>query len=598
MELPFDPKTNSTVVSDINYIQTGFIDQEEKWKEVTPDDELNEMAQLLAMIHHSSSIPKSTPSKVAAVSLYPISAIAAMIKAVTLNEEQIRDIEKERVESIFLKAMERATEMSKDDITKMKPQPLLQIWDCGGQPVFLEILPAFLTSRTMFFLMFDALKAIDEKWHSMIYTQGVQEDDEEVNETTLELLLSWMANVHSHLITYKDGAIPDYPRMYCIGTHGDKLDEVKKTEVKKELESHYQNEAFAPLIEDTLIVDNTTSGKGKFEDPNFAKLRRAICNFTSEKLIVETPVSWVLFRKVIQQYRKNVIDLEEAHAIGVACKIPSEDVPKVLLFYHDVGVLLFYPHIDGLQNAVIINPKWFVDVLGRVFTLKEIDTGARTRHWRELLREKGVLVQPFYHDESVWRGCEGLDPNSIMELLINFRLAAEVHTKEYDQAVKHYFLPAVLKSFHGDPNEIPSGDLKHAVPLHIVFPTTKVTPPGFFTRLATAMASHPSCELFFKDGIYRNRVTFLYGVSQIDRVTLTDLNYAMQVNVLRCAPDSHSPQSFNAICEDLVIIVEDCVTQVKQTLNTSARVLDQGKFTVQTTEVRFVCGSEDCGQLR
>ena len=598
MELPFDPKTNSTVVSDINYIQTGFIDQEEKWKEVTPDDELNEMAQLLAMIHHSSSIPKSTPSKVAAVSLYPISAIAAMIKAVTLNEEQIRDIEKERVESIFLKAMERATEMSKDDVTKMKPQPLLQIWDCGGQPVFLEILPAFLTSRTMFFLMFDALKAIDEKWHSMIYTQGVQEDDEEVNETTLELLLSWMANVHSHLITYKDGAIPDYPRMYCIGTHGDKLDEVKKTEVKKELESHYQNEAFAPLIEDTLIVDNTSSGKGKFEDPNFAKLRRAICNFTSEKLIVETPVSWVLFRKVIQQYRKNVIDLEEAHAIGVACKIPSEDVPKVLLFYHDVGVLLFYPHIDGLQNAVIINPKWFVDVLGRVFILKEIDTGARTRHWRELLREKGILVQPFYHDESVWRGCEGLDPNSIMELLINFRLAAEVHTKEYDQAVKHYFLPAVLKSFHGDPNEIPSGDLKHAVPLHIVFPTTKVTPPGFFTRLATAMATHPSCELFFKDGIYRNRVTFLYGVSQIDRVTLTDLNYAMQVNVLRCAPDSHSPQSFNAICEDLVIIVEDCVTQVKQTLNTSARVLDQGKFTVQTTEVRFVCGSEDCGQLR
>ena len=295
MELPFDPKTNSTVVSDINYIQTGFIDQEEKWKEVTPDDELNEMAQLLAMIHHSSSIPKSTPSKVAAVSLYPISAIAAMIKAVTLNEEQIRDIEKERVESIFLKAMERATEMSKDDVTKMKPQPLLQIWDCGGQPVFLEILPAFLTSRTMFFLMFDALKAIDEKWHSMIYTQGVQEDDEEVNETTLELLLSWMANVHSHLITYKDGAIPDYPRMYCIGTHGDKLDEVKKTEVKKELESHYQNEAFAPLIEDTLIVDNTTSGKGKFEDPNFAKLRRAICNFTSEKLVVETPISWVLF---------------------------------------------------------------------------------------------------------------------------------------------------------------------------------------------------------------------------------------------------------------------------------------------------------------
>ena len=100
----------------------------------------------------------------------------------------------------------------------------------------------------------------------MIYTQGAQYNDEEVNETTLELLLNWMTNIHSHLIAYKDDAF------------------------------------LAPLIEDTIIVDNNTSGKGKFEDPNFAKIRTAVGNFTSKKLIVETPVSWVLFRKVIQQY--------------------------------------------------------------------------------------------------------------------------------------------------------------------------------------------------------------------------------------------------------------------------------------------------------
>ena len=394
MELPFDPKTNSTIISDISYVQPvnykwHAVDPEEKWKEVTSDDELNEMAQLLAMVYPSSSTPRPLHSKVAAISLYPISAIAAMIKDVPLNEEQIHNIEKETMESIFSKAMKRAYRMSKDDLKEMKPQPLLHIWDCGGQPVFLEILPAFLTPRTMFFLMFNALKSFSEKWHSVISTQGVQEFDDEVNETTLELLLSWMANIHSHLIAYDNGAIPEYPRIYCIGTHGDQLNEQKKTEVKTELESHYQDKIFAPLIEGTLIIDNTSSGKGEFEDPNFANLRKVICNFTSDKLIVETPVSWVLFRKVIQRYPKNVIDLEEAHAIGVACKIPSDDVPKVLLFYHDVGVLLFYPHIDGLQNAVIINPKWFVDVLGRVFTLKERDTGARTWHWRKLLREKG-----------------------------------------------------------------------------------------------------------------------------------------------------------------------------------------------------------------
>ena len=78
----FDPTINSTVISNVSYLQ-------EKWKEMTSDDELNEMVQGLARILHSNSISRSLLSKVSAVILYPISAIAVMIKAVSLNEEQI-----------------------------------------------------------------------------------------------------------------------------------------------------------------------------------------------------------------------------------------------------------------------------------------------------------------------------------------------------------------------------------------------------------------------------------------------------------------------------------------------------------------------------
>ena len=37
---------------------------------------------------------------------------------------------------------------------------LLHLWDCGGQPVFLDVLPAFLSSRTMFVLVFNASKGL------------------------------------------------------------------------------------------------------------------------------------------------------------------------------------------------------------------------------------------------------------------------------------------------------------------------------------------------------------------------------------------------------------------------------------------------------
>ena len=187
--------------------------------------------------------------------------------------------------------------------------------------------------------------------------------------------------------------------MYCIGTHGDVLiTNEKKKAVLNELESNYKNKAFIELVKETLIIDNTSDKKNVKIQISLSYIE--LCQFTYEKLIVGTPVSWVLFRKVIQLFDKNVINLEEAHAIVVACKIPHDDVPKVLLFYHDLGVVLFYPNITGLRNKVIINPKWFVDMLGKVLTLDGQADGQTRLMWT-LLQEKGILVQPFY--VSLWK---------------------------------------------------------------------------------------------------------------------------------------------------------------------------------------------------
>ena len=150
------------------------------------------------------------------------------------------------------------------------------------------------------------------------------------------------------------GALLNYPRVLCIGTHGDKLKAMGKKYNQKiqEIESYCKGKPFEILIDGFHIVDNTTAGRRIDEDVDFSKVRNTIRDFTYNKLIVKTPISWVLFRKVIQALKANVISLEEAHAIGIACKIPSDVVPKVLLFYHDLGVLLFYPHITGLENEV------------------------------------------------------------------------------------------------------------------------------------------------------------------------------------------------------------------------------------------------------
>ena len=86
-------------------------------------------------------------------------------------------------------------------------QPFLHIWDCGGQPVFLEILPAFLTPRTMFLLLFDASKDFSKRWQSR---QNAPDGEvlfrEVVNESTSNLMAKWMSTIHSHLVKHsKEG---------------------------------------------------------------------------------------------------------------------------------------------------------------------------------------------------------------------------------------------------------------------------------------------------------------------------------------------------------------------------------------------------------
>ena len=75
----------------------------------------------------------------------------------------------------------------------------MRVWDCGGQPIFLDILPAFLTARTLFLLMFDARHDLREPCRHLTHNKRkAKEEQEEI--TTLELLIQWMATIHATLL--------------------------------------------------------------------------------------------------------------------------------------------------------------------------------------------------------------------------------------------------------------------------------------------------------------------------------------------------------------------------------------------------------------
>ena len=124
MHLPFDSNIDSTIVANIESVSTiRPVDYQwatAEWRELTPDDELDELSQLLA---HIPSRTETVPTNEAAVSLYP------SLQSIIPSELAIEKQKMVTVDTIVADVIEQA--MSK---LYEKPQPLLHVWDCGGQP--------------------------------------------------------------------------------------------------------------------------------------------------------------------------------------------------------------------------------------------------------------------------------------------------------------------------------------------------------------------------------------------------------------------------------------------------------------------------------
>ena len=449
----------------------------------------------------------------------------------------------------------------------------MRVWDCGGQPVFLDILPAFLTARTLFLLMFDARHDLRKPCRHLTHNKRkAKEEQEEI--TTLELLTQWMATIHATLLKRDPSDSSSnqeqrFPQILPVGTHGDHA--LNKDTIFEPLSSVCADKAFMHLVQDGLIVDNTTAGKGSQEDPSFKVIRDAADNFASTNVATRTPVRWVLFRKVFERYAKGkpVVPLDKVKELGRECDIPEEAMDSVLEFYHDLAVFFHYKEVPSLREVVIADPQWLVRQMAKILALEGFEIVKNMNLWK-LLREDGILLQPLY--EKVLGTENELSPQEIIDLLEHFLIIAEIHTtgKHTVRNAREYFTPSLLpccpskKSSYSATTKIQS-----AAPLHLIF-STKYLPPGFFTRLAAVLSKHPKCQVDFTTNckIYRNEVKYLFGAAgqQVDKLVVTEKKFSICVQVQRVSTRSFKYPTFISVCSELFQILQDSFREVKKWL--------------------------------
>ena len=557
----------STALADILNITYHWVEAadaaEDAWRLVTQEGDVQELASLCHLaVKDTIKRPQGAAADVNA-SVHTASASFS-----DQDAQKAALVHKDVAQSVFEKVFQVNPLFHLQNAPPSTgPEVLMRIWDCGGQPVFLDILSAFLTSHTMFLLLFDASQPLNNKCQESWRHKGQTYHGKEHNITFLQLMVQWMRLIYASLVAKNEMGtaaknttdseatqseattdrrqpitLPPCPRIMIVGTHGDCVSSEGAQKVLKEIESSCNERAFQDIVIDKLIIDNTTAGQGRNEDPGYRRIRKKIHEFT-HSLTAPTPIAWVSFRKVVQKAAADspVLSYEQVTTIAEACGIDKSKVPSVLHFYHQLGVYLHYKNIESLSSTIIAEPRWLIKQLCKLLMPEwyypRKENFANLWKW---LEGKGVLLEPLYQD--LWGDC-GLTggAQALVDLLEHFDLARKIDNSSVPRKMQRYegckyFVPCMLKArlqegldreaekMTGQPQEF----IREAATLHLTFNTGYI-PPGFFVRFTVQMTKSEKCTPTFEKSVYRDSITFRYG--EVDRVTITESKSLVSVHV-------------------------------------------------------------------
>ena len=368
-------------------------------------------------------------------------------------------------------------------------------WDFAGQSVYYVTHPLFLTARAMFLLVYDlSLNPDDEA--KPVLKQGVYEESEESYniKTNFDYLDFWMRSVASLARGQAEGSRLEettsvkLPPVFLVCTHADKpYGHGDPRKLARKIFGYLKRKPYGAHVCDVFWIDNTSLSVKNSDCPEVVRLRQEIIAVAKElPFINETiPINWLKFEKALQA-KKEVgnkrISLETAKDIAKNdCNIGGQKEFETLMHYlDDIKSLIHYDDTVQLNQLVVLDPQWLVDVFKKVITVKAYDPEEKEflHLWRKL-ESTGVLDEklvahvwgPLFEDK------ETLE--SLIGIMERFSLLCpwSVHASRNRQ----YLVPSMLMS-------CPTTELLELVEsasipsLFVKFSSGEV-PPAFFPRL-------------------------------------------------------------------------------------------------------------------
>ena len=245
------------------------------------------------------------------------------------------------------------------------------------------------------------------------------------------------------------------PKVFFVGTHKDKLPEIKAEEIIKERDKVIQNfvkqtslyrfgsiQFAEPTNKLIFTVNNLSTDDDVFKEIR-SSVQQTVERRECEDFTVKCPSSWLVFSLILRaKYMSSqVLKYEECFCIAQECGISDRaELSHALSFIHSKLGLVRYFNVAGLNELVIIDPQILFDRITDFLVNTFTSTHAEANEMDEFY-EKGIF--PMAVVERINKKCSSdvqLPSKWVTKLLNYLKIAALFR----DQEGEKYFFPSAL----------------------------------------------------------------------------------------------------------------------------------------------------------
>ena len=488
----------------------------------------------------------------------------------------------EKVDSLFIDAFKNVADK------KILNVKLVHFIDSGGQPQFLELLPAFVQDVSVILFAINLSECLDHC--PTIYFYG--EDSQPVGKP-FESPSSHKQVLEQCLRVAR--AMGDHSHVFVVGTHRDKENECReKIRDKNEMISRVINSRSLVLKNGTEVIWDINSKSPDTHDQEVAaQLRRAIVAHCqdmtpslSQDMIPSLPIKWFRLELLIRHTAvRGVISFSNCLQQALSLGMNEEGLKAALLHMVKYNLLLWFHKIVHLREVVFCDPQVILKIITNLVQYKyelaghDVEQSSTSngvkKDWCEDFRDHAVVSEEFLsHERFKGHFVDIFTVKHFIKLMCHLFIMVPL-----ESGSRKYLMPALLNPLKFDAN---SKKNELVEPFRILFPN-EFAPYGMFSSLVAFLQKSEECMLLENHKkpvyLYRNCVAFKYKKFPVS-FTIVDSTAFIEVHLE------------NVMAENLCKACSRIRKLIYKGIEKCAEVLHYSGWT--DVKDGFVCSNESC----